>query len=68
MGGTYRHQEEGHSHVIDPHMQRPAVHSLVSITVIHEYCAHADGYAIALMVLGPELERVIADKHCLRVL
>jgi thiamine biosynthesis lipoprotein len=40
----------------------------VSVTVIHESCALADGYATALMVLGPERGREIANKLRLRVL
>ena len=66
--GTYRHQKDGRSHLIDPRTQRPVEHSLVSVTVIHESCALADGYATALMVLGPERGREIANKLRLRVL
>jgi thiamine biosynthesis lipoprotein len=66
--GTYRHQKDGRSHLIDPRTQRPVEHSLVSVTVIHESCALADGYATALMVLGPERGREIANKLGLRVL
>jgi FAD:protein FMN transferase len=66
--GTYRHQKEGRSHLIDPRTRRPVEHSLVSVTVIHESCALADGYATALMVLGPERGREIAYKLGLRVL
>ncbi len=66
--GTYRHQKDGRSHLIDPRTQQPVVHSLVSVTVIHESCALADGYATALMVLGPERGRETADKLGLRVL
>lgn len=66
--GTYRHQKDGRSHLIDPRTQRPVEHSLVSVTVIHESCALADGYATAFMVLGPERGREIANKLGLRVL
>lgn len=66
--GTYRHQKDGRSHLIDPRTQRPVEHSLVSVTVIHESCALADGYATALMVLGPERGREIANKLGLRAL
>ena len=66
--GTYRHQKEGRSHLIDPRTRRPVEHSLVSVTVIHESCALADGYATALMVLGPERGREIAHKLGLRVI
>ncbi len=66
--GTYRHQKEGRSHLIDPRTQQPVSHSLVSVTVIHESCALADGYATALMVLGPERGSQVAEKLGLRVL
>jgi len=66
--GTYRHQKDGRSHLIDPRTRRPVEHSLVSVTVIHDSCAVADGYATALMVLGPESGREVADKLGLRVL
>lgn len=66
--GTYRHQKEGLSHLIDPRTRRPVEHPLVSVSVIHESCAFADGYATALMVLGAKRGREIADKLGLRVL
>jgi thiamine biosynthesis lipoprotein len=42
------------SHTIDPRTGRPVEHSLASVCVVHSSTAHADGYATALMVLGPE--------------
>lgn len=66
--GTYRHNKGGQSHLIDPRTLTPVEHDLVSVTVIHESCALADGYATALMVLGPERGPEIAKKLNLRVL
>jgi len=66
--GTYRHNMGGHSHLINPRTLKPVEHDLVSVTVIHESCALADGYATALMVLGPERGPETAKKLNLRVL
>ncbi|MEE9393436.1 MAG: FAD:protein FMN transferase [Planctomycetota bacterium] len=55
--GDYRNffKEEGRrfSHTIDPRTGRPVVHSLASVSVVHERCESADAWATALMVLGP---------------
>lgn len=47
---------DGHqwSHTIDPRTGQPVRHSLVSATVIHPQCKHADALATVLAVLGPE--------------
>ncbi len=47
---------DGHrvSHTIDPRTGAPVTHRLVSVSVVHPSAAHADAYATALMVLGPE--------------
>lgn len=57
--GDYRnyHQSEGgerYSHTIDPRSGRPIGHALASVTVIAPSAMLADGWATALMVLGPE--------------
>ncbi|MEM6707699.1 MAG: FAD:protein FMN transferase [Pseudomonadota bacterium] len=41
------------SHTIDPRTGSPVTHSLASVTVIAEQAAVADGWATALLVLGP---------------
>lgn len=70
--GNYRHRFEkdgqSYSHLIDPRTGHPIEHSLTSVSVIHESSALADGYATALMILGPERGREIADKLGLRVI
>ena len=42
------------SHTIDPRTAEPVGHQLASVTVIHDNCMEADGYATLLTVLGPE--------------
>jgi thiamine biosynthesis lipoprotein len=66
--GTYRHQKDGRSHLIDPRTLLPVTHELASVTVLHPSCALADGYATALMVLGPERGRTVAERLGLRVI
>jgi len=55
--GTYRNffEENGkrYSHTIDPRTGRPVTHRLVAVSVTHDSCMVADGWATALMVLGP---------------
>lgn len=42
------------SHTIDPRSGWPVAHDLVSVTVLHRECMHADALATALSVLGPK--------------
>lgn len=48
------------SHTIDPRTGAPVTHGLASVCVVHPSAAHADAYATALMVLGPEEGLAIA--------
>ncbi len=70
--GNYRHHFEkdgqSYSHLIDPHTGRPIEHPLSSVSVIHTSSASADGYATALMILGPKRGREIAEALGLRVI
>ena len=54
--GSYRkyYEENGirYSHTIDPKTGYPVRHSLLSVSVLADDCATADGYATAFMVLG----------------
>ena len=56
--GDYRNywEKDGQrfSHTIDPRTGRPVGHELASVTVVSDDCMTADGWATALMVLGPE--------------
>ena len=56
------------SHTIDPATGHPVQHALASVSVIHPSCAYADGYATALMVLGPEKGLALAEKEKLAVM
>ncbi len=64
--GDYRNyfEENGirYSHTIDPRTGKPINHKLVSVSVISKDCMTADGYATAIMVLGPEEGLAFAEK------
>lgn len=63
--GDYRNFREvdgkRYAHEIDPRTGAPVTHTLASVTVIGETAAAADAWATALMVLGPETGREVAD-------
>jgi thiamine biosynthesis lipoprotein len=65
--GDYRnfYERNGvrYSHTIDPRNGRPITHNLASVSVIHKECAMADGYATALMVMGPEAALKWAEEN-----
>jgi thiamine biosynthesis lipoprotein len=42
-------------------------HGLASVSVLHEDCGRADALATALLVLGPERGRAVAEALGLRV-
>ena len=70
--GNYRnfYESEGtrYSHTIDPTTGRPVTHNTVSVTVLHDECMYADAWATALLVLGYEEGRAVADREGLAVL
>ncbi len=70
--GDYRnffmHDGKRYSHTINPKTGRPVEHDLASVSVLHPECAMADGYATALLVLGPEEGYNFAQEHNLAVL
>ncbi|MEM8964316.1 MAG: FAD:protein FMN transferase, partial [Acidobacteriota bacterium] len=70
--GDYRNYREidGRriSHIIDPRTARSIRHRLASTTVVSDRCATADGWATALMVLGPEEGMKVAREEKLAVL
>jgi thiamine biosynthesis lipoprotein len=70
--GTYRqryfHGGHGFSHLIDPGTGRPVTHRLTSVSVFDGHCGRADGFATALLVLGPERGRRVAERLGLRVI
>jgi len=69
--GDYRnffeHEGKRYSHTINPKTGRPVEHDLASVSVIHHNCMLADGYATALLVLGPEAGYNFAEEHDLAV-
>ncbi len=56
------------SHTIDPRTGEPVAHALASVTVLHESCMAADGWATALMALGPEQGMALAREQSLAAL
>ena len=52
-----------YSHLLDPRTGYPVAHELVSVTVVHRDCMTADALATALIVLGPEQARALADRE-----
>jgi thiamine biosynthesis lipoprotein len=70
--GDYRHWVEVRgrrlSHTMDPGRRAPLAASPASVTVVARTCAEADGWATALMVLGPEAGARLATAHALDAL
>jgi thiamine biosynthesis lipoprotein len=70
--GTYRqrfeHDEQSYAHVLDPRTGSSVEHAPRSVSVMHASAAMADGYATALLVLGPIRGREIAARLGLNVL
>lgn len=64
--GDYRNYFEyggrNYSHTIDPRTGRPVDHALASVTVLDELAATADGWATALLVLGPDDGLALANR------
>ncbi|MBL9143322.1 MAG: FAD:protein FMN transferase [Verrucomicrobiaceae bacterium] len=64
--GTYRkrieHEGRQVSHIIDPRTGEPIDHSLVSVSVFASRAVFADAYDTALLVLGPDRGRELAQK------
>jgi thiamine biosynthesis lipoprotein len=70
--GDYRDYYEidgvRYQHILDPLTGRPVTHNLASVTVLAPGKLTADGYATAIMVLGPERGLQFADTLGLPVL
>jgi thiamine biosynthesis lipoprotein len=70
--GTYRHFFEGqgqvYSHILNPHTGRPVIHSLLSVTILHEDPTLADVWDTALLCVGEAEAIRIAEAEHLRVL
>ncbi|MFD1552382.1 FAD:protein FMN transferase [Putridiphycobacter roseus] len=65
--GSYRqfYEKSGkkYSHTIDPATGFPVTHQLLSVTVIANDCASADGYATAFMVMGTDKTKEFVATH-----
>ena len=65
--GDYRNYYERngtrYSHIIDPATGRPVRHTLASVSVAHPRTVIADAWATALLVLGEERGRAIAERE-----
>lgn len=65
--GDYRNYYEvdgiRYSHLIDPRTGSPVKHSVASVTVLHPHAAYADAWATALVVLGLDEGRALADQE-----
>jgi thiamine biosynthesis lipoprotein len=70
--GDYRNffELDGHrySHTIDPRSGRPVEHRLAAVSIWAATCTEADGWATAMMVLGPEAGYHLAVKEGLAAL
>ncbi len=56
-----------YAHVLDPRTGRPIEHKLASVSVVQSNASLADGFATALLILGPEAGHLLAEKHGLSV-
>lgn len=65
--GDYRNyfEEDGvrYSHTIDPTTGEPISHRLAAVTVLADNATDADGWASAIMVMGPERGLAFANQH-----
>lgn len=70
--GDYRNYFEvdgvRYSHTIDPRTGRPVDHRLASVSVIAENSTLADAWATALMAMGTDAARALAEQEDLSVL
>lgn len=70
--GDYRnfYEVDGrrYSHTINPQTGKPIEHLMVSVTVLHSSAMTADGWATALMAMGPDQAKLIAEQQRLAVL
>ncbi|MDH3583014.1 MAG: FAD:protein FMN transferase [Phycisphaerae bacterium] len=64
---TVRAEGRRYCHIIDPRSGRPVEHDLAAASVIHDSGMQADGWATALMVLGPEQALATARRRGLAV-
>lgn len=65
--GVYRQARtyagKQYAHLIDPRTGCPVEHACLSVSVLHADAMVADGWATALMVLGPHAGMKLANQH-----
>ena len=65
--GDYRnyfmYEDVRYSHIIDPMSGWPVPQDLASVTIVHESALWADGWATALLALGPDQALALADEN-----
>jgi len=65
--GDYRnyivHNGTRYSHTIDPRTGHPVLHTLLSVSVLHESAMVADALATALLVMGPQKGTEFAEQN-----
>ncbi|MDM7861478.1 FAD:protein FMN transferase [Alteromonas sp. ASW11-36] len=70
--GDYRnyYEQDGvrYSHLINPITGKPIQHNLVSVSVIHPSAMTADGLATALIVMGTEQAKAVAELNNIAVI
>ena len=64
----FRDQGRKYSHMINPETGMPVTHAMASVSVIHNSCMTADGWATAFMAMGPKKAMEIATKNQLAIL
>jgi len=64
----FRWKGRRYGHVLDPRTGHPVSHGLVSVSVVAPEAARADAWATALLVLGREAGRRVAEREGLAVL
>lgn len=52
-----------YAHTLDPRTGWPVANGVASVTVLHPSCMHADAWATALSVLGPQAGLELAARH-----
>jgi FAD:protein FMN transferase len=70
--GTYRNffedKGQSYSHILNPKTGRPVTHPLLSVTVLHEDPTWADAWDTALLCVGGQQARTIAETEHLKAL
>ncbi|QFY44158.1 FAD:protein FMN transferase [Candidatus Methylospira mobilis] len=70
--GTYRNffedKGQSYSHILNPKTGRPVTHQLLSVTVLHDDPTWADAWDTALLCVGGEQARKIAESEHLKAL